>query len=423
MTTFKDFARRALDFYRRHRLVINFVVLGFVYFLCCFAEGASYAALVFLLFFTFTEKNYGGVYYLIFSLPFVNVLVFATYGYVLPIVAVLFVLYAFVKIFIIERCKLNKVSLVFFILLEIYLALPLNPYSTMGFVKMAVFLLGFMFLEICREKCRLINFKTFVYAFIFGMLVSTLYSLLTPYSALLQSISVDYFYNDMRRFTGLLGHPNMFSIFSLIAVICSAYLIFNEKYRIFHSILFILVTIAGFLTFSKTFFLLFLLVAFFMVIKMFMLNPKKALIVCAGVLVVIGFSYLLFTDFVTSFFTRFFSATQFDEIKEFNWSEFLTFRNDLWGEYLTKIFEDTYNVFFGFGLGAGKLEGLLNPHNAYITTVYQTGIIGFFLIFFLLIYMLIQIYKSASTKKKVDWFMFVPLLVMLMVMFVEDFLF
>jgi O-antigen ligase len=97
----------------------------------------------------------------------------------------------------------------------------------------------------------------------------------------------------------------------------------------------------------------------------------------------------------------------------------LTFRNDIWGEYLTLIFQNPHNIFFGIGLG----EGGVNPHNTYIGTWVQAGLIGFILIFFTMIYMIFQIFKTIAIDHKLDWYAVLPMLIVAMEMFVEGFLF
>ncbi len=419
MTTFKECANKTLNWYKNHRLVVNLVSLFVVLFMCCFMHWASYLAGVLLIFAVLTEKNYGGIYYLLFSLPFLNVAVIGQYGYLIPIAAILYVIFNFIKAFIFDKGKINKIALFFIILLEIYLALPINPYSSMTFIKMGVFFLAFMFLEILREKGRFLNFKVIVYCFYFGLLASSLSALFAPYSEIIQGAAVDFDYKGYTRFCGLLSYPSFYSLFCTISICLLLYLVFNDKYKLFNLLLALIITVFGFMTMSKSFILLFIVVLFFAVIKMFTVNPKKALIIFGIMLVAFVLIYVCFTDYVTAILQRFSSSTHFDDIKEFNWSEILTFRNDIWGEYLVLIFQSPHAIFFGYGLGAGGI----NPHNTYIGTWYQAGLIGFVLIFFLLFYMVFQIYKMVGTRTKLDWFTAVPMLVIAMELFVEGFLF
>ncbi len=419
MTTFKELAIKGKDWYRHHRLKSNLVALFFVMLLCCFCHWASYVALIFLTYIVLTEKNYGGIYYLLFALPFLNVVLIGSWGYVITIVAVIYVIFNFVKAFIIEKGKLNIVALVFIILLEIYCALPINPYSTMTFIKMGVFFLGYMFLEILREKGRFLNFKIIIYSFVFGLLASSFFALFMPFSQIMQNAAIDFDYKGYSRFCGLLSYPSFYSLFCTIALCFLIYLVFNDKYKLFNIFLSLIITFCGFMTMSKAFILLFMVVLFFTVIKMFTWNAKKALIICGAILVVFAFLYICFTDYVTAVLQRFSSSTHFEDIKEFNWSEILTFRNDIWGEYLTLIFENPHNIFFGLGLGAGGF----NPHNTYIGTWFQAGLIGFILIFFTLFYMVFQIYKMVGLEHKLDWYTVIPVLVVVMDMFAEGFMF
>lgn len=423
MATFKDWLGRTKDFYNRHKLLISFSLLSFFFFLCCFSSFFVYPASLLLIIFTFFEKNYGGFYYLMFSLPFLFLLKIGNYGYFYPAIVVFYVIYCFVKIFIIQKSKINKTSLILFLLLEIYLALPFNPYTLMQFAKMGIFLVGFMLLEVLREKGRILSFSKLNYAYIIGFLISCLFGFLQPFSPIIQSFTTVYYYNGYQRFAGILYHPNRFSIFAIMSLCGSFYLIFNEKYKLFSLLLCLASFAFGLATLSKSFILLSVVLIFFVIIKLFILSPKKAGIACGVFIVFLAILYLLFSDVVISIFTRFFSSTSIGDIAEFNWSEFLTFRNDLWGAYLIKIFESPHSIMFGYGLGAKELPNMLCPHNVYISLMYHTGLIGFVIMLLLACHMFAQLYKSASYEKSIDWFAYIPLLLAVMIFFVEDLIF
>ena len=144
MTTFKEFSAKTLNWYKHHRLITNLVCLFVVLLMSCFMRWASYLVAIFMLYAIITEKNYAGIYYLLFGLPFLNVVVIGSFGYVIPAAAIVYVLYSFIKAFFFDKGKINKISLFLIILVEIYCALPLNPYSTMTFIKMGVFLLAWV---------------------------------------------------------------------------------------------------------------------------------------------------------------------------------------------------------------------------------------------------------------------------------------
>lgn len=429
MTTFKDLGVRIWSYYKKRRIFVNFVILAIIYLFCCLFEYASPVALVFLSYFVFSEKNYGGYYYLLLSLPFLHILVFAQYVYVLPIVAGAYVIYTFIKAFIVEKGKINWVSVVIFLVVEIYLALPyVNSYDLISFVKMGLVLVLFMFLEFLRQNGKMLNFTYCIYAFMFGFAIGSVFSFLKPFSEVLTNMSVDYTYNGFTRFQGFALHPNSYSLYCIFAMFCPIYLLFNEKYKIFSLAMLAFVVILGLLSFSKTFLVLGSVWILFLIIKFFTISPKKAFIILGVILGILLLSFLFFRSYVVSIFMRFFSSTKFDDIIEFNWSELLTFRDDLWGGYLTAIFQDLNTIFFGFGLSAPKLTGELNPsglnpHNQYIAIVYKTGIVGFALLGLFVTFMIIQVYKNIKYNKKVDWLTYMLFVVLFMFMFVEDFMF
>lgn len=424
MASVKDFFSKVKDWYNGHRLLADFVALAIIYLFCCFFEYASAVALVLLLFFMFREKNIGGFYYLVMTIPFARLLVFANFVYVFLVATGIYIVYLFIKSFVVEKRKINTGFLIIFLLLEIYLALPIvNNYDLTSFVTMGVVLILYMLFEVFRDQIKTLSFRKIIYSFLFGFILSVFFTVFKPVSPLLQTLMESYVYNGYTRFVGLTTNPNTFSLICVFGMLGPIYLLFNEKYKILSVIMLIFMYCCGLATLSKSFLILSSVWICFIILKLFILSPKKAFLTLGVALVVFMLAFLFFKDFMLSILSRFISATEIKDISEFNWSQFLTFRNDLWGAYLTAIFQSPRNLFFGLGISEPRLPGLLNPHNVYIGVVYHVGIVGFVLFAIFFVYSIANIFRKIRVDKKVDWLVYVEFIILLMVMFVEDFIF
>ena len=424
MALVKDIFGKTKDWYNSHRMLADFVILAVVYLFCCFFEYASAVALVLLLFFMFREKNIGGFYYLIMTIPFARLLVFANYVFVFLVAAAIYIIYLFIKSFMVEKRRISVGSLIVLLLLETYLSLPIvNSYDLTSFATMGVVLILYMLFEVFRDQIKTLSFRRAIYAFMFGFIISVLFTVFKPVSPLLQTLMESYVYNGYTRFVGLTTNPNSFSLICVFGLLGPIYLLFNEKYKILSALMFVFMYCCGLATLSKSFLILSTVWICFVVLKLFILSPKKAFLVTGVALVVFMLAFLFFKDFVLSILSRFISATEIKDISEFNWSQFLTFRNDLWGAYLTAIFQSPHNLFFGLGISEPRLPGLLNPHNVYIGTVYHVGLVGFVLFAIFFVYSIAQIFRKIRVDRKVDWLVYIEFIILLMVMFVEDFIF
>ena len=127
---------------------------------------------------------------------------------------------------------------------------------------------------------------------------------------------------------------------------------------------------------------------------------------------------MLKSDLIVTYFNRFVDIGGSQEgTFEGVMDNLTTHRYGLWLSYLQYMFQYPFTLFFGSGLGAKRLAGD-SPHNLYISSLYQLGIIGVILLVTTLV-MLCKAFKKrhplAITKG-----IFVPILIVAMLVCVED---
>lgn len=173
---------------------------------------------------------------------------------------------------------------------------------------------------------------------------------------------------SLRRFQGLLRDPNYFMAQLITGI---ALMIKLGESRRVDSMTFWLLqgafSIFGILTYSKTFFLLFVVLVLCYVFLQF--RDRKygwgITLVVAGA--VLG-SYLLFSPKspFAVVMTRLLSAN--------NISDLTTGRTDMLRLYLAEICRDPVSLFFGQGMAAEALYK--DPHNLFVEIAYYTGLTG-----------------------------------------------
>lgn len=198
---------------------------------------------------------------------------------------------------------------------------------------------------------------------------------------------------SIMRFMGLLKDPNYYMTLLLVglAVLCKL----KETGRL-HSVVFwglaLAMTSFGILTYSKTFFLVFVLLGGIYIIWQFWSRKVFRGVFFASVAMVAGF-YLLFSE-----------ASPFAVVLQRltsakNLSDLTTNRSDLFVAYWKAITENVGTFFFGRGLNEPLLRGQ-GVHNLYLEITYYLGVVGFVLILFFYISMIRDIQKNYPEVKK-----------------------
>lgn len=180
-----------------------------------------------------------------------------------------------------------------------------------------------------------------------------------------------YWMSTQKRFYGLFQDPNYYMALLIIAIALLIKLrLSNEIKRIPFVTTLSAVTVFGFLTYSKTFFLL---IAFIYVVYVILQIRNRrfflSFALTVGILLTVMVSMQIKDSPLQVILYRFSTATNMDDLT--------TGRSDLYGRYTNAIISGVKSFFIGYGLDAEYLT--LSPHNLYLEILYYLGAIGIIL--------------------------------------------
>lgn len=198
---------------------------------------------------------------------------------------------------------------------------------------------------------------------------------------------------SIMRFMGLIKDPNYYMTLLLVglAVLCKLKEAGRMRSVIFWSLGLVL-TMFGILTYSKTFFLVFVSLGGIYIIWQFWSKKIFKGVFFATVAVAAG-AYLLFSE-----------ASPFAVVMQRltsakNLSDLTTHRSELFVAYWGAITENIGVFFFGRGLDEPLLHGR-GAHNLYLEITYYLGVVGLVLILFFYISMISGIHKNYPEIKQ-----------------------
>lgn len=193
------------------------------------------------------------------------------------------------------------------------------------------------------------------------------------YSNIAQYIRVDS-YAAVTRMAGFYGDPNFYTAQITAGLAGGLVLILREteKRRIaFLIFLLVMMLYCGFLSGSKSFVLITMVILVLWLIKLLRMQGRTGLklVMLASIVVVAIYvaSSALFGDLVKVIVVRFSSAKDI--------SDFTTGRTDVWVKYLKQILTDWKTLVFGNGYTNIKVDGR-GSHNTLIQVWFQMGLLG-----------------------------------------------
>ena len=212
-------------------------------------------------------------------------------------------------------------------------------------------------------------------AFCLGLLAASVYALLVrntwQFTAIRGPEDPAFFGSPLIRFYGPFQDPNYYSMLLITAMAALTKLKDSGRIRWFTFLAGVLLfTVFGVLTYSKSFFLVFiLLVVVYLVWQFWNKRVFRGIFLTAAILIV-G-SILLFSEGspFAVVISRFTSST--------NISDLTTGRSDVFIRYYRAITENIGSIFFGKGLAQANLG--LDPHNLFLEIAYYLGIVGLIL--------------------------------------------
>lgn len=442
------------------------LILAVLIFCSFFCSVFAYIALCFALLFTITETKIKAIYYLVFLLPFYNVFRYTTKQMYFSVwILIAFVVVTAIKLvcdLFAKKKKLNWIVTILYLVVGIYLCLPIGPFSVSKLLPIVsvlcvTYLLFYYFDEI--------NFKTLTLFLFYGIIIGALFSLfinvfprLSGFVVRFNSYNLTHF-----RFQGLSRDPNYYALEILLCMTCFTCLYFHKKINWLYYPIFIILSCLGVLTGSKSFLIVYALFSSILVvillIKLFIkkkLGKYKERILTMVVLIIsiilpFGICYKSTSFLIDRIVNPSFSSVidfggqnnnehnsgsvgSLDDVgdntsgdtsmseNESKLNGLTTGRSQIWKYYLKDYTSSPKKILFGVGVGSGYRGGdnEVAIHNTVIQCLYFLGLIGCLLILALVLVYIWQL-KGFKSIKTIN--LIVPCFIVLIMMCSLDNLF
>ena len=238
------------------------------------------------------------------------------------------------------------------------------------------------------------DFYQCVSFFALGVTIASLCALnFANYSNIAKYIRVDAYLTIIRR-SGFYGDANFYTAQILAAMGGVLALLLQEKKKgqlVFLGVILAFLLYSGFLSGSKSFALVAILLLLLWIIAVLKLKGKTGLkitmLICLSAGVIYIATSALFRGLITVLLTRFGSTKDLDS--------FTTGRTGLWINYLKEFFGSAKVFFLGRGFTNIKINGRAS-HNTIIQFFYQFGILGIPV----LIYWIACFFRDSKTTKR-----------------------
>lgn len=195
---------------------------------------------------------------------------------------------------------------------------------------------------------------------------------------------------DIERFGGLCYDPNFYTV---IACILISIILFNStKITTTNIIQLVFLVITGFLTFSKSFFLIIIFIGAVYFIRNSKHIVRNTALFFVLVVITVIVEKVLEMEIVSLLISRFTVAESADDLT--------TGRADLWYEYIIYIIRNASVLFFGEGFNSLGLRKAV--HNTFLEFIFNFGLIGtlLWIVYFVMCYSVMK--KNNGIKFKLS---------------------
>lgn len=319
---------------------------------------------------------------LFFLLPFSTVFKFAvgttsavTYLQVIAIVIIVF-----------RKKTFNYKYLVMLLLFAIYIFLECLFIGQINIIDPLKIFFGFLMMYIVLKYPDNYEYKRITKSYLFGTAISSV-------AALFASTIPNFYlfvrkigYNTVitNRFSGMNGDPNYYAI--ELALLLFAVFCMRKKNNSLFLITYIFVQIFGLMTYSKSFFLIDIVLTLLIIIDLIKRKKYKSLVLLTLLL-------SLFFIYMFIFQKNLFELTvnRFLVSKDIN--SLSSGRVKIWGKYLLEIFSSLHAFLFGHSFSADLVDAT-GAHSFYIELLYYIGLLGMLIYVFLLRYLCVVFCKK-----------------------------
>lgn len=402
-------------YYIDNKLLVHCILIAILFFVNCFVPGFGILGYIIVANMIIFSNMSDGFSTLIFSIPFCCVDGYLSI-FLFFICFMVFLIKGFIK-FKKDQKRISLGLLISILLFLIYSVLPIGEYNIGMFVKMGITLILVLVIILFIHYPKELNLKLNVSVLAIGMLISSAFFLTYFVSPYIQDRPMfmvgDYFI----RFSALLINPNTLAMMSEICLALLTYFLIRNEFEWTDVIAYIVFSVLGVSTMSKTFLILYFIMLVILIIYLIKKYKTKTMWWIGGFALVFLAAFLIKSDFFLTYINRF----MFIDFEDLTVAEILnvitTYRYDLWVGVLEYLFMNPVILIFGHGFGAPLIEEL-SAHNFYITLVYEIGLIGAGIFVTMFVFLFLE--KSRITGKGFGKSIWLPMLVIGLLMMVED---
>lgn len=404
------------EYYKENKLIIHCILIAILFFVNCFVPHFSYVGYSVVAICILLSNTSDGFSALVFSIPYCCI---DDYSSVLLffICFLIFLIKAYIVMYVIEKKKPNIAFLISLGVFAAYTLLPLFEYNVALFIKLGIIcLLGAFFnLYLSNKDALRIKFNVSILAL--SMMISTCFYLTHFVSPYMKTKEVYYHDEDFIRFSSLLINPNTLAMLCEICLALLTYFIISNRCTWIDCLAFVTFSALGIFTLSKTFLILYCVMILTLLVYLCRSFKKQVFWIICSICIVVIFLIIFANDFIFTYLGRFMNVDPEDLTFNEIMNIVTTGRYDLWRGVADYLFMNPVILIFGRGLGAPLIESM-SAHNFFLSLTYEVGIIGGIL--FMSLFVAPFIYQMKQDKKRINWRIVVPIVIISMLMMVED---
>lgn len=253
-----------------------------------------------------------------------------------------------------------------------YLILSTIFYNSLAIIEIAQQVINILLLYFFVSKKNNMFYKQLILFYASGLVASSVIALFADYFPQFYELvnCVEGYVDGILRirFSGLYSDPNYYSVNIILALAGIILLYYRKEVQVVFWLLFLLLSILGVFTYSKSFVLMYVGVCIMLIYVC--IKNKQVLVpilFALAMVVVLFLGGIGKIKIVHSLLERLFTFHDLNSLT--------TGRFQIWLNYLSYFANNLINLFLGNGLDADYVS-MRAPHNTYIDLLYNLGIIG-----------------------------------------------
>lgn len=420
----------------------TYIIFVTIFFGCIYNPFMFLGFLLAVCFMAF-ENNIKSIYLIFSFYPFFRVfkseLITFTFWKILVVIFVLIHGIRFLYFVFTKKIRINCFAFALTVLLMVYMVLPIyKDYNILTIGKTYLWIvLGYLLYEMRRE----LDAKIVIMPFISAIMLSFLLSLLKPALPFLQELFPWFYAYSYKRFAGLMYNPNSFYELVVVGLFSLFYLLITKKVNYKLSVLFLPLIAIGWLTLSRTFFIVCLiLVVLFIFISALQKETKQKMMGLVSLCCLVMVALIIY-PYTVCYLTRMHGDSEQptinasfnndftlqlnkesltmntsennyqipvndnldnDEINENNSDHSIVLKEssrlEIYKYYIKKITQQNAWA-FGVGLSTAAIESnAINAHNTFLQCIYSIGIVGLVIILSIIFTALIPLLKKVNFR-------------------------